>query len=75
MTGIGINLREIPDDNGVVKLKVLGLILDGPAHSAGVRQVGSSTFAIPTFPLGNFMHLGFIFINDLIYWVKCPFLG
>ncbi|PIN13820.1 C-terminal processing peptidase [Handroanthus impetiginosus] len=38
MTGIGINLREIPDDNGVVKLKVLGLILDGPAHSAGVRQ-------------------------------------
>lgn len=38
MTGIGINLRELPDDNGVVKLKVLGLILDGPAHSAGVRQ-------------------------------------
>ncbi|KAK4440122.1 Carboxyl-terminal-processing peptidase 1, chloroplastic [Sesamum alatum] len=38
MTGIGINLREIPDDNGVMKLKVLGLILDGPAHSAGVRQ-------------------------------------
>lgn len=39
MTGIGINLREIPDNNGVLKLKVLGLILDGPAHSAGVRQV------------------------------------
>ncbi|KAL6562019.1 Carboxyl-terminal-processing peptidase 1, chloroplastic [Orobanche gracilis] len=38
MTGIGINLREIPDDSGVVKLKVLGLILDGPAHSAGLRQ-------------------------------------
>ncbi|XP_059664713.1 carboxyl-terminal-processing peptidase 1, chloroplastic isoform X2 [Cornus florida] len=38
MTGIGINLREIPDDNGAVKLKVLGLILDGPAHTAGVRQ-------------------------------------
>ncbi|KAI3456066.1 hypothetical protein Pfo_012729 [Paulownia fortunei] len=38
MTGIGVNLREIPDDNGVMKLKVLGLILDGPAHSAGVRQ-------------------------------------
>ncbi|XP_073025334.1 carboxyl-terminal-processing peptidase 1, chloroplastic isoform X2 [Primulina eburnea] len=38
MTGIGINLREIPDSNGVLKLKVLGLILDGPAHSAGVRQ-------------------------------------
>ncbi|GAB2287633.1 hypothetical protein Dimus_022005 [Dionaea muscipula] len=38
MTGIGINLREIPDDSGSFKLKVLGLILDGPAHSAGVRK-------------------------------------
>ncbi|KAF7150226.1 hypothetical protein RHSIM_Rhsim02G0153500 [Rhododendron simsii] len=38
MTGIGINLREVPDENGAVKLKVLGLILDGPAHTAGVRQ-------------------------------------
>ncbi|XP_051128378.1 carboxyl-terminal-processing peptidase 1, chloroplastic isoform X2 [Andrographis paniculata] len=38
MTGIGINLREIPDDKGMMKLKVLGLILDGPAHTAGVRQ-------------------------------------
>lgn len=39
VTGIGINLREVPDDNGAVKLKVLGIILDGPAHSSGVRQV------------------------------------
>ncbi|CDP17322.1 unnamed protein product [Coffea canephora] len=38
MTGIGINLREIPDDSGGVKLKVLGILLDGPAHTAGVRQ-------------------------------------
>lgn len=38
MTGIGVNLREVTDDNGGVKLKVLGLILDGPAHAAGVRQ-------------------------------------
>lgn len=38
MTGIGLNLREISDDNGSLKLIVLGLILDGPAHSAGVRQ-------------------------------------
>ncbi|KAI3719713.1 hypothetical protein L6452_20615 [Arctium lappa] len=38
MSGIGVNLREIPDENGEVKLKVLGLILDGPAHTAGVRQ-------------------------------------
>ncbi|KAJ0985900.1 hypothetical protein J5N97_004256 [Dioscorea zingiberensis] len=38
MTGIGINLREIPDDYGSTKLKILGVILDGPAHSAGVRQ-------------------------------------
>ncbi|KAI3744072.1 hypothetical protein L1987_57144 [Smallanthus sonchifolius] len=37
MSGIGVNLREIPE-NGEVKLKVLGLILDGPAHTAGVRQ-------------------------------------
>ncbi|KAL6198227.1 hypothetical protein ACLB2K_028019 [Fragaria x ananassa] len=38
MSGIGINLREVPDDNGDVKVKVLGLLLDGPAHAAGVRQ-------------------------------------
>ncbi|XP_048132259.1 carboxyl-terminal-processing peptidase 1, chloroplastic isoform X2 [Rhodamnia argentea] len=38
MTGIGINLREVQDDDGKVKLKVLGLLLDGPAHAAGVRQ-------------------------------------
>ncbi|XP_025819622.1 carboxyl-terminal-processing peptidase 1, chloroplastic isoform X3 [Panicum hallii] len=38
MTGIGLNLREIPDDNGSIKLMVLGLLLDGPAYSAGVRQ-------------------------------------
>ncbi|XP_078167984.1 peptidase S41 family protein isoform X1 [Carex rostrata] len=38
MTGIGVNLKEIPDTDGSVKLKVLGIILDGPAHSAGVRQ-------------------------------------
>lgn len=39
VTGIGINLREVPDDKGTVKMKVLGIILDGPAYSAGVRQV------------------------------------
>ncbi|GAV79583.1 PDZ domain-containing protein/Peptidase_S41 domain-containing protein [Cephalotus follicularis] len=38
MSGIGINLREVPGENGDVKLKVLGLLLDGPAHTAGVRQ-------------------------------------
>ncbi|PRQ29355.1 putative processing peptidase [Rosa chinensis] len=38
MSGIGINLREVPGDNGDVKVKVLGLLLDGPAHAAGVRQ-------------------------------------
>ncbi|KAL2930783.1 Carboxyl-terminal-processing peptidase 1 chloroplastic, partial [Bienertia sinuspersici] len=38
MTGIGINLREIPDNNGGFKLKVLGLVLDGPALTAGIRQ-------------------------------------
>ncbi|XP_047308681.1 carboxyl-terminal-processing peptidase 1, chloroplastic [Impatiens glandulifera] len=45
MTGIGINLREVPGENGDVKLKVLGLILDGPAHSAGVRQ-GDEVLAV-----------------------------
>lgn len=39
MTGIGVNLRDVPDGNGGTKLKVLGLLLDGPAHNAGVRQV------------------------------------
>ncbi|XP_052181460.1 carboxyl-terminal-processing peptidase 1, chloroplastic isoform X2 [Diospyros lotus] len=45
MTGIGINLREVPDGNGAVKMKVLGLILDGPAHSAGVKQ-GDEVLAV-----------------------------
>jgi hypothetical protein len=44
MTGIGLNLREIPDDNGSLRLMVLGLILDGPAHSAGVRQVSAARY-------------------------------
>lgn len=39
ITGIGINIREVPDNNGGETLKVLGVILDGPAHAAGVRQV------------------------------------
>ncbi|KHN48055.1 carboxyl-terminal-processing peptidase 1, chloroplastic-like isoform X1 [Glycine soja] len=43
MTGVGINLKEVPDENGDLRLEVLGIILDGPAHSAGVRQVGQST--------------------------------
>ncbi|KAK4769987.1 hypothetical protein SAY87_030519 [Trapa incisa] len=38
MSGIGINLREIPNGDGAIKLKVLGLLLDGPAYAAGVRQ-------------------------------------
>lgn len=43
MTGIGINLREMPDSNGSFKLKVLGLVLDGPANTAGIRQVTGTT--------------------------------
>ncbi|KAJ4976439.1 hypothetical protein NE237_001545 [Protea cynaroides] len=38
VSGIGINLREVPDDEGRIRLKVLGIILNGPAHAAGVRQ-------------------------------------
>lgn len=56
MTGIGINLREVPDDNGGVKLKVLGLILDGPAHAAGVRQVVKK----PKLSTQNAIFIGFL---------------
>ncbi|OMO82881.1 hypothetical protein COLO4_22783 [Corchorus olitorius] len=45
MTGIGINIREVSDDTGDVKLKIQGLILDGPAHTAGVRQ-GDEVLAV-----------------------------
>ncbi|CAH2046209.1 unnamed protein product [Thlaspi arvense] len=38
ITGIGINLREVSDGGGNVKLKVLGLVMDGPADIAGVKQ-------------------------------------
>lgn len=40
MTGIGMDIKEVADVSGGVKLKVRGLILDGPALAAGVRQVG-----------------------------------
>lgn len=39
ITGIGLNLREVSDGDGNVKLKVLGLVLDSPADIAGVKQV------------------------------------
>ncbi|PON41740.1 C-terminal-processing peptidase S41A [Parasponia andersonii] len=45
LSGIGINIKEVPDENGRMKLKVLGLVLDGPAHSAGVRQ-GDEVLAV-----------------------------
>ncbi|RID45187.1 hypothetical protein BRARA_I01932 [Brassica rapa] len=38
ITGIGINLREVSDGGGNAKLKVLGIVLDGPADIAGVKQ-------------------------------------
>lgn len=38
MSGIGINFKEVSNADGVTKLKVLGIILGGPAHSAGVKQ-------------------------------------
>ncbi|CAJ1938412.1 unnamed protein product [Sphenostylis stenocarpa] len=60
MTGVGINLKEVPSENGDLRLEVLGIILDGPAHSAGVRQVDkvdehSSKFADPQ---PRLVHLG-----------------
>ncbi|XP_077226557.1 peptidase S41 family protein isoform X3 [Tasmannia lanceolata] len=39
VTGVGINLREVPGEDGAIKLKVLGILLDGPAHAAGIRQI------------------------------------
>lgn len=39
LSGIGINITEVSDDNGGTKLRVTGVVLDGPAHSAGVKQV------------------------------------
>ncbi|KAL4187287.1 hypothetical protein AMTRI_Chr09g18240 [Amborella trichopoda] len=38
ITGVGMNLRKVPNDDGSAKLKILGIVLGGPAHSAGVRQ-------------------------------------
>ncbi|XP_019097267.1 PREDICTED: carboxyl-terminal-processing peptidase 1, chloroplastic-like isoform X2 [Camelina sativa] len=38
ITGIGINLREVSDGDGNVKVKVLGFVLDSPADIAGVKQ-------------------------------------
>ncbi|XP_057821751.2 carboxyl-terminal-processing peptidase 1, chloroplastic isoform X2 [Cryptomeria japonica] len=38
ITGIGINLKEVYDEDGITKLKILGIILGGPAYSAGIRQ-------------------------------------
>jgi len=62
MTGIGVNLRDVPDGNGGSKLKVLGLLLDGPAHNAGVRQVCHLlTKALPVFILLSFMQWFFSF--------------
>ena len=41
ITGVGIDLRGVPDENGDIRLKVLGIILDRPSNSAGVRQPDS----------------------------------
>ncbi|KAH9314752.1 hypothetical protein KI387_023379, partial [Taxus chinensis] len=38
LTGIGISLKEVSDEDGITRLKVLGIILGGPAYSAGIRQ-------------------------------------
>ncbi|MQM05557.1 hypothetical protein Taro_038369 [Colocasia esculenta] len=50
MTGIGINLREVPDDSGAIRLKVLGIILDGPAQLAGIRQSDRGAGSDPVDP-------------------------
>ncbi|GKU92487.1 hypothetical protein SLEP1_g6204 [Rubroshorea leprosula] len=45
MTGIGMDIKEVADVSGAVKLKVRGLILDGPALAGGVRQ-GDEVLAV-----------------------------
>ncbi|KAE7996268.1 hypothetical protein FH972_001002 [Carpinus fangiana] len=52
MSGIGLNLREVLEDDGDFKLKVIGLLLDGPAHSAGVRQ-GDEVLAVNGVDVGG----------------------
>ncbi|XP_059439026.1 carboxyl-terminal-processing peptidase 1, chloroplastic isoform X3 [Corylus avellana] len=52
MSGIGLNLREVLEDDGDLKLKVIGLLLDGPAHSAGVRQ-GDEVLAVNGVDVGG----------------------
>lgn len=69
VSGVGINLREIPDENGAIKLKVLGIILDGPAHTAGVRQVLLDLMH-PLPKSDNFFkpHSS-LYLSDLLFWI------
>lgn len=41
VSGIGLNIGEVDDDNGVTSLRVLGVVHDSSAHAAGIRQVRS----------------------------------
>lgn len=70
VSGVGINLREIPDENGAIKLKVLGIILDGPAHTAGVRQVLLDLMH-PLPKSDNFFRPhSSLYLSDLLFWIN-----
>ncbi|EFJ30320.1 hypothetical protein SELMODRAFT_33876, partial [Selaginella moellendorffii] len=40
ITGVGLNIGEVPDENGQIQLRVLGIVLQSPAELAGIQQVG-----------------------------------
>jgi hypothetical protein len=45
VSGIGLNIGEVDDDNGVTSLRVLGVVHDSSAHAAGIKQVRSGQFS------------------------------
>ncbi|XP_002965587.2 carboxyl-terminal-processing peptidase 1, chloroplastic [Selaginella moellendorffii] len=38
ITGVGLNIGEVPDENGQIQLRVLGIVLQSPAELAGIQQ-------------------------------------
>lgn len=42
VTGVGLNIGEVENGKGEVRLAVLGIVLGSPAQMMGVRQVSQS---------------------------------
>jgi hypothetical protein len=53
VSGIGLNIGEVDDDNGVTSLRVLGVVHDSSAHAAGIRQVRSGHSSSVRFGFGT----------------------